>query len=65
MSLTDVASVCLKDNILEQLEQLMCAILSNCQEKITIYASKQIVDALVDKVISLNLQIAKGKFGLF
>ncbi|KAI1712006.1 HEAT repeat associated with sister chromatid cohesion domain-containing protein [Ditylenchus destructor] len=60
MSLTDVASVCLKDNILEQLEQLMCAILSNCQEKITIYASKQIVDALVDKVISLNLQIAKG-----
>uniref|UniRef100_A0A915D8C6 Nipped-B protein n=1 Tax=Ditylenchus dipsaci TaxID=166011 RepID=A0A915D8C6_9BILA len=58
-SMADTATVCLKENMIEQYEQVVCAILTNCQEKVTIYAAKQLIDALVDCVISLNLQIAR------
>jgi len=43
-----------------KLEALITAILKNTTDRSTIYASKQIVDALVDNVLSLDSKIARG-----
>lgn len=60
--MADVVDVCVKDGIIEHFETLIASIVKKSTEYDIILASRQIVDALVDYIISLDSKIANGIF---
>lgn len=60
--MADVVDVCVKEGIIEHFETLIASIVKKNTEYEIILASKQIVDSLVDYIISLDSKIAKGYF---
>lgn len=63
MIITDMVQKCMKDNTVEFFEQLLSSLLKGGDRSI-LYASKQIVDTLVDSVLSLDSKIVAGALNL-
>lgn len=61
MTITDMVQKCMKDNTVEFFEQLLTYLLKSNDRSI-FCASRQIVDTLVDSVLSLDSKIVAGSY---
>uniref|UniRef100_A0A915PUN3 Nipped-B protein n=1 Tax=Setaria digitata TaxID=48799 RepID=A0A915PUN3_9BILA len=59
MTLTDMVQICVKENTLDFFEQLLNNLLKN-NDRTLLFASRQIVDTLVDNVLTLDSKMASG-----
>ncbi|KAL3993808.1 Sister chromatid cohesion C-terminus family protein [Acanthocheilonema viteae] len=59
MTLTDMVQICIKENTLDFFEQLLNSLLKN-NDRALLFASRQIVDTLVDNVLTLDSKMASG-----
>lgn len=64
MTITDVILICIKENTVEFFEQLLNLLIKSADRSI-IFASRQIVDTLVDNVITLDSKLASGNINIF
>lgn len=61
ISMADVVDVCVKEGIIEHFETLIATLVKKSNEQDILVSSRQIVDALVDYIISLDSKIANGR----
>uniref|UniRef100_A0A1I8EA76 Nipped-B protein n=1 Tax=Wuchereria bancrofti TaxID=6293 RepID=A0A1I8EA76_WUCBA len=59
MTLTDMVQICVKENTLDFFEQLLNSLLKS-SDRTLLFASRQIVDTLVDNVLTLDSKMASG-----
>uniref|UniRef100_A0A158Q833 Nipped-B protein n=1 Tax=Elaeophora elaphi TaxID=1147741 RepID=A0A158Q833_9BILA len=59
MTLTDMVQICIKENTLDFFEQLLNSLLKS-NDRTLLFASRQIVDTLVDNVLTLDSKMASG-----
>ncbi|KAK6104387.1 Sister chromatid cohesion C-terminus family protein [Brugia pahangi] len=59
MTLTDMVQICVKENTLDFFEQLLNSLLKT-NDRTLLFASRQIVDTLVDNVLTLDSKMASG-----
>ncbi|VDK72975.1 unnamed protein product, partial [Onchocerca ochengi] len=59
MTLTDMVQICVKENTLDFFEQLLNSLLKS-DDRTLLFASRQIVDTLVDNVLTLDSKMASG-----
>lgn len=60
--MTDTVDICVKEGLIEHFETLVITIFKNNTDKTSTFAAKQIIDALVDLILSLDSKIATGIF---
>ncbi|VDK74707.1 unnamed protein product [Litomosoides sigmodontis] len=59
VTLTDMVQICVKENTLDFFEQLLNSLLKS-NDRTLLFASRQIVDTLVDNVLTLDSKMASG-----
>ncbi|MCP9261200.1 hypothetical protein DINM_004449 [Dirofilaria immitis] len=59
MTLTDMVQICVKENTLDFFEQLLNNLLKS-NDRTLLFASRQIVDTLVDNILTLDSKMASG-----
>lgn len=64
MTLTDMVQICIKENTLDFFEQLLNSLLKT-NDRTLLFASRQIVDTLVDNVLTLDSKMASGESNFF
>lgn len=58
--MADTVDICAKEGLIEHFEMLVSIVFKKNVEKTTTFAAKQIIDELVDSILSLDSKIATG-----
>lgn len=63
--MADTIEVCVQENVSEYFETLVSLILKNSSDKSALHACRQIIDCLIDNILTLDSKVVDGKFIIF